>query len=260
MIVFASYYAGIGILVFILGYFQICFWVIAAAHQTKKIRQAYFRKIMRMEIGWFDCNSVGELNTRISDDINKINDAIADQVAVFIQRMTTCVCGFLLGFYQGWKLTLVMLSVSPLLGVGATVIGLSVAKLTGRELKAYAKAGSVADEILSSIRTVAAFGGEKKAVERYEKNLVFAQRWGIRKGIIMGLFTGYMWCIIFMSYSLAFWYGSKLVLEEGEYSPGVLLQVFFGVFGRSFKPWSGNHLVWKFLPQEELPLLTSLRQ
>ncbi|XP_074158313.1 bile salt export pump [Sminthopsis crassicaudata] len=229
MIVFASYYAGVGLLVFILGYLQICLWVIAAAHQIQKIRQIYFRKVMRMEIGWFDCNSVGELNTRISDDINKINDAIADQVAVFIQRMTTSVCGFLLGFYQGWKLTLVMISVSPLLGVGATIIGLSVAKLTGRELKAYAKAGSVADEVLSSIRTVAAFGGEKKEVERYEKNLVFAQRWGIRKGMIMGLFTGYMWCIIFMSYSLAFWYGSKLVLDEGEYSPGTLLQVFFGV-------------------------------
>ncbi|NXS36520.1 ABCBB protein, partial [Pomatostomus ruficeps] len=105
----------------------------------------------------------------------------------------------------------------------------AVAKLTGRELKAYAKAGAVADEVLSSIRTVAAFGGEKKEVERYDKNLVFAQHWGIRKGIIMGIFTGYMWFIIFLSYALAFWYGSKLVLEEEEYSPGTLLQVFFGV-------------------------------
>lgn len=60
---------------------------------------------------------------------------------------------------------------------------------------------------------------------RYDKNLVFAQHWGIRKGIIMGLFTGYMWLIIFLCYALAFWYGSKLVLEEEEYSPGTLLQV-----------------------------------
>lgn len=33
-------------------------------------------------------------------------------------------------------------------------------------MKAYAKAGSIADEVLSSIRTVAAFGGENKEVER----------------------------------------------------------------------------------------------
>uniref|UniRef100_A0A663MKM5 Bile salt export pump n=1 Tax=Athene cunicularia TaxID=194338 RepID=A0A663MKM5_ATHCN len=221
---FAGYYAGIGCAVLMLGYLQICFWVMAAARQIQKIRKAYFRKVMRMDIGWFDCTSVGELNTRISDDVNKINEAIADQAAIFIQRLTTFVCGFLLGFVSGWKLTLVIIAVSPLLGVGA-----AVAKLTGRELKAYAKAGAVADEVLSSIRTVAAFGGEKKEVERYDKNLVFAQHWGIRKGIIMGLFTGYMWLIIFLCYALAFWYGSKLVLEEEEYSPGTLLQVFFGV-------------------------------
>uniref|UniRef100_A0A8C3RHT2 ATP binding cassette subfamily B member 11 n=1 Tax=Cyanoderma ruficeps TaxID=181631 RepID=A0A8C3RHT2_9PASS len=226
---FAGYYAGIGCAILVLGYLQICFWVMSAARQIQKIRKAYFRKIMRMDIGWFDCTSVGELNTRISDDVNKINEAIADQVAIFIQRITTFVCGFLLGFISGWKLTLVIIAVSPLLGVGAALYGLAVAKLTGRELKAYAKAGAVADEVLSSIRTVAAFGGEKKEVERYDKNLVFAQHWGIRKGIIMGLFTGYMWFIIFLSYALAFWYGSKLVLEEEEYSPGTLLQVFFGV-------------------------------
>ncbi|KAM4697413.1 bile salt export pump-like [Rhinophrynus dorsalis] len=226
---FASYYAGIGCSVLLLGYVQICFWVTAAARQIQRIRKLYFRKIMRMEIGWFDCTSVGELNTRMSDDINKINDAIADQVGIFIQRFTTFVSGFLLGFVNGWKLTLVIIAVSPLIGIGAALMALAVAKLTGRELKAYAKAGAVADEVLSGIRTVAAFGGELKEVDRYDKNLVYAQRWGIRKGVIMGFFTGYMWFIIFLCYALAFWYGSKLVLEEEEYSPGNLLQVFFGV-------------------------------
>ncbi|XP_015677389.1 bile salt export pump [Protobothrops mucrosquamatus] len=227
MIYFASSYAGTGCAVLVLGYLQICLWVTSAARQTQQIRKAYFRKIMRMDIGWFDCTSVGELNTRISDDINKINDAIADQVAIFIQRFTTFVCGFLLGFVRGWKLTLVIIAVSPLIGIGAGIIGLSVAKLTGLELKAYAKAGAIADEVLSSIRTVAAFGGERKEVERYDKNLVFAQTWGIRKGIIMGFFTGYIWCIIFLCYSLAFWYGSKLVLDDKEYSAGTLLQATF---------------------------------
>uniref|UniRef100_A0A8C2DYE6 Bile salt export pump n=1 Tax=Cyprinus carpio TaxID=7962 RepID=A0A8C2DYE6_CYPCA len=222
---FAYYYVGIGAGVFILGYLQISLWITAAARQIQIIRKMYFRKVMRMEIGWFDCTSVGELNTRMSDDINKINDAIADQVGIFIQRFTTFVCGFLMGFAKGWKLTLVIVSVSPLIGVGAGLMAL----LTGMELQAYAKAGAVADEVLSSVRTVAAFGGEKKEVERYDRNLISAQRWGIRKGLIMGFFTGYMWFIIFLCYALAFWYGSSLVVDTQEYSPGTLLQVFFGV-------------------------------
>ncbi|KAM9334421.1 bile salt export pump-like [Symphorus nematophorus] len=226
---FAFYYVGIGAAVFLLGYFQISLWVTAAARQIQLIRKMYFSKVMRMEIGWFDCTSVGELNTRMSDDINKINDAIADQVAIFLQRFTTFVCGFCIGFVKGWKLTLVIVAASPLIGIGAGLMALFVAKLTGMELQAYAKAGAVADEVLSSIRTVAAFGGELKEVQRYDKNLVSAQRWGIRKGLIMGFFTGYMWLIIFLCYGLAFWYGSSLVVDTEEYTPGTLLQVFFGV-------------------------------
>ncbi|XP_042260896.1 bile salt export pump-like isoform X1 [Thunnus maccoyii] len=226
---FALYYVGIGVAVFVLGYFQISLWVMAAARQIQLIRKMYFSKVMRMEIGWFDCTSIGELNTRMSDDINKINDAIADQVAIFLQRFTTFVCGFCIGFVKGWKLTLVIVAASPLIGVGAGLMAMFVAKMTGLELQAYAKAGAVADEVLSSIRTVAAFGGEIKEVQRYDRNLVSAQTWGIRKGLIMGFFTGYMWMIIFLCYALAFWYGSSLVVDAEEYTPGTLLQVFFGV-------------------------------
>ncbi|CAJ1087609.1 bile salt export pump-like [Xyrichtys novacula] len=229
MTLFALYYTGIALAVFLLGYFQISLWVTAAARQIKVIRQLYFSKVMRMEIGWFDCTSIGELNTRLSDDINKINDATADQVAIFLQRFTTFVCGFCIGFVKGWKLTLVIVAASPLIGMGAGLMAMFVAKLTGKELQAYAKAGAVADEVLSAIRTVAAFGGELKEVQRYDRNLVWAQRWGIRKGLIMGFFTGFMWLVIFLCYALAFWYGSSLVVDTGEYTPGTLLQVFFGV-------------------------------
>uniref|UniRef100_A0A3Q4MRI3 ATP-binding cassette, sub-family B (MDR/TAP), member 11a n=1 Tax=Neolamprologus brichardi TaxID=32507 RepID=A0A3Q4MRI3_NEOBR len=227
MTLFAYYYVGIGFGVLIVSYFQIAFWVTAAAKQTQRIRKTYFRKVMRMEIGWFDCNSVGELNTRISDDINKINSAIADQVSIFIERISTFVFGFMVGFIGGWKLTLVVIAVSPLIGIGAGLM--AVARLTGRELKAYAKAGAVADEVLSSIRTVAAFGGEEKEAERYDRNLVEAQNWGVKKGTIIGVFQGYLWCIIFLCYGLAFWYGSKLVIDTKEMTAGTLIQVFFGV-------------------------------
>uniref|UniRef100_A0A8C2HGJ9 ATP-binding cassette, sub-family B (MDR/TAP), member 11a n=1 Tax=Cyprinus carpio TaxID=7962 RepID=A0A8C2HGJ9_CYPCA len=216
---FAFYYVGIGAGVLILSYFQIALWVSAAARQIQRIRKMYFRKIMCMEIGWFDRNSIGELNTRISDDINKINNAIADQVSIFIERISTFIFGFMVGFIGGWKLTLVVIAVSPLIGLAA------VARLTGHELTAYAKAGSVADEVLSSMRTVAAFGGEHKETERYDRNLVEAQAWGIKKGAIIGVFQGYLWCIIFLCYALAFWYGSKLEIQISI----KIGNVFFGV-------------------------------
>lgn len=68
--------------------------------------------------------SVLQLLYLYSSDINKINDAIADQVSIFVQRFTTFVCGFCVGFVKGWKLTLVIISASPLIGVGAGLMAL----------------------------------------------------------------------------------------------------------------------------------------
>ncbi|XP_016107770.1 bile salt export pump-like [Sinocyclocheilus grahami] len=182
-------------------------------------------------ITWLDGTVVErpDNSTAYCGDINKINNAIADQVSIFIERISTFIFGFMVGFIGGWKLTLVVIAVSPLIGLAAGLMAMAVARLTGRELSAYAKAGAVADEVISSIRTVAAFGGEHKETERYDRNLVVAQAWGIKKGAIIGVFQGYLWCIIFLCYALAFWYGSKLVIETKELTPGGLVQVFFGV-------------------------------
>uniref|UniRef100_A0A8C4ILY0 ATP-binding cassette, sub-family B (MDR/TAP), member 11a n=1 Tax=Dicentrarchus labrax TaxID=13489 RepID=A0A8C4ILY0_DICLA len=187
MTMFAYYYVGIGLGVLIVSYFQVS----------------------------------------TCCDINNINNAMADQVSFFIERLSTFVFGFMVGFIGGWKLTLVVIAVSPLIGLAAGLM--AVGRLTGRELKAYAKAGAVADEVLSSIRTVAAFGGEEKESERYDRNLVEAQNFGVKKGTVIGVFQGYLWCIIFFCFALAFWYGSKLVIDTKELSPGSLIQVFFGV-------------------------------
>ncbi|XP_056145780.1 bile salt export pump [Lampris incognitus] len=229
MTMFAYYYVAIGIVVLLCSYLQTALWVTAAASQICRIRATYFQKVMQMEMGWFDLNSVGELNTRISDGINKINGAIANQMPVFIEKISTFIFGFTVGFIGGWKLTVVVIAVSPLIGLGAGLMAWSLARMTQWEIKAYAKAGSVADEVLSSIRTVAAFGGEEREAERYDTSLVEAQNWGVKKGTIIGVFQGFIWSIILLCFALAFWYGSKLVIDTKELSPGGLMQVFFGV-------------------------------
>uniref|UniRef100_H2YAP6 Uncharacterized protein n=1 Tax=Ciona savignyi TaxID=51511 RepID=H2YAP6_CIOSA len=227
---FCYYYVGIACAVIICGYLQVGNWVLASTRQTRKIRILFFRSIMKQEIGWFDVHHMGELNTRMSDDVNKISDAIADKFSVFIQRLTTFVGGFVVGFVNGWQLTLVIMAISPLLGLGAALMGRFVANMTSKELQAYAAAGAVAEEVLSSIRTVAAFGGEQKEVIRYSSKLDAAEKQGIRKGMTQGFFSGYMWCLIFLSYALAFWYGSSLVFDENiNFSPGNLMTVFFAV-------------------------------
>ena len=63
-------------------------------------------------------------------------------------------------------------------------------RFTEAELAAYAKAGDVAEEVLSSIRTVTAFGGQREETERYSDNLHDAKKVGIKKNAWSGLAIG----------------------------------------------------------------------
>ncbi|XP_055772619.1 LOW QUALITY PROTEIN: ATP-dependent translocase ABCB1-like [Salvelinus fontinalis] len=147
---------------------------------------------------------------------------------------------FIIGFIFGWKLTLVILAASPLLAGTVAVWSKILATLTSKELSAYAKAGAVAEEILVAIRTVLAFNGQKKAVERYEKNLEDAKNFGIKKAITTNVAMGFTQFVIFGTYALAFWYGTKLSVDEPEnYTIGKTITVFFSVIIGSFSLGQG---------------------
>ncbi|KAJ6666730.1 hypothetical protein lerEdw1_020454 [Lerista edwardsae] len=230
---YAYYYSGIGAAVLVVSYGEIAFWTLAAGRQIKRIRQHFFHAIMRQEIGWFDVNDVGELNTRLIDDVSKINDGIGDKIAMLIQGIATFLTGFIVGFFRGWKLTLVILAVSPVLGASAAIWAKVLTAFTSKELAAYAKAGSVAEEVLAAIRTVIAFGGQKKEIQRYYKNLEYAKDIGIKKAITANVSIGIAFLLIYASYALAFWYGTTLILQ-GENTIGQVLTVFFAVLIGAF--------------------------
>uniref|UniRef100_A0A8C6MJ96 ATP-binding cassette, sub-family B (MDR/TAP), member 4 n=1 Tax=Nothobranchius furzeri TaxID=105023 RepID=A0A8C6MJ96_NOTFU len=161
-------------------------------------------------------------------DVYKIQEGIGDKVGMLIQSFSSFVAAFVIGFTQGWKLTLVILAVSPALGISAALFSKVLASFTTKEQSAYAKAGAVAEEVLSAIRTVYAFSGQNKEIDRYHKNLEDAKRMGIKKAISANIAMGFTFMMIYLSYALAFWYGSTLILG-GEYTIGKVLTVFFVV-------------------------------
>uniref|UniRef100_W5LLF2 ATP-binding cassette sub-family B member 5 n=1 Tax=Astyanax mexicanus TaxID=7994 RepID=W5LLF2_ASTMX len=234
------YFVGIGAGVLLLGTFQVMLFLLTATRQTKRIREKYFHAVLHQQMAWFDTHPIGELNTRLTDDINTINDGLGDKICIFVQFFCRFLAGIIIGFIYGWKLTLVIMSVSPLLAGSAAVWSKILATLTGKELSAYAKAGAVAEEILVAIRTVVAFNGQQKALEKYEKNLEDAKNFGVKKAITTNVSMGITQFFIFGTYALAFWYGTKLSVDEPEnYSIGKVITVFFSVMIGAFSLGQG---------------------
>ncbi|XP_078094662.1 ATP-dependent translocase ABCB1-like isoform X2 [Mustelus asterias] len=229
MAMFSYYYVAIGGGALLCAYIQVSFWVLTSARQTRRLRRVFFQTLLRKEIGWFDINPAGQLNTRLTADINKINEGIGDKIGLLFQYTATFGGGIIIGFAKGWKLTLVILAASPFLALSAVLWSKLTVSFTNLEMTAYAKAGAVAEEVLGAVRTVVAFGGQKKEIERYQRNLGEAKKIGIKKAMTANLSVGFANFIIFGSYAIGFWYGTTLVLENSGYTIGTVLTIFFCV-------------------------------
>ncbi|KAI9291097.1 hypothetical protein K502DRAFT_155285, partial [Neoconidiobolus thromboides FSU 785] len=165
-------------------------WMAAGELQAVRIRHHYYRAILSQEMGWFDSSSSGDISSRISGDVNLVQEGISEKIGLMIQYVSTFITGFVIAFVKGWKLTLVLLAVVPLLaGCGAFIAKLISSKSAGGQ-SAYGEAGSIAEEVFAAIRTVHSFGSQKREVDRYETKIFKARKDGFRKAIITGLGIG----------------------------------------------------------------------
>jgi len=75
---------------------------------------------------------------------------------------------------------------------------------------------------------VASFTGEKKAIEKYNNKLRVAYIATVQQGLASGFGMGILLLIVFSTYALAMWYGSKLIIEKG-YDGGSVLNIIISI-------------------------------
>ncbi|XP_042225494.1 ATP-dependent translocase ABCB1-like isoform X2 [Homarus americanus] len=225
----------VGVIQLLAGYILVAAMNYAAEGQVYRLRGRFLHSILRQEIGWFDTHKTNDFASRVTEDLSKMQEGMGEKIGLYIFFMVNFLSSVINAFVHGWELTLIILTVFPVLGLTTGLIAKIQANLSTVEMEEYARAGSVAEEVISAIRTVVAFGGEQKETERYDANLVHARKAGEKRGLVGGAGLAVMWFIIYAAYSLAFYYGTGLILEsrppegDGSFDPGRLLIVFFSV-------------------------------
>ncbi|KAG1703630.1 Multidrug resistance protein 1 [Nymphon striatum] len=231
---FSIILAIVGVVEFIIILLMV--WMInyAAEKQKFRIQNLFMKSILRQEISWFDTNQTNDFSSQIGENLLKLQQGIGEKVTMSLYFLSTFLISVIVAFIYGWKLTLVILSIMPLLIFSSGVIASIQAKFANKELKAYSNAAAIAEEVLGAIKLVVAFGGESKELERYDKNLVSAKQSGLRRGFATALSLASVNLCIFIAYSLGFWYGIKLIIdsrinETYTYTSGTIIKVFINV-------------------------------
>ena len=195
---------------------------------STKLRKKVFQAVMRNDVAFIDRHTSGDITSRLASDIALVQLSCSEKVGLLILNMTQAVGGMIVAFIYGWKMTLVLLSVTPLLGIAFTLFAKVLMQSTGKGQDAYSDANAIASEAIQGFRTVLSFIREDYEIKRFSDSLDRTYKEGKMRSHLLGMGMGFVNLVMFGTYALGFWYGGQLVMD-GEMDVGDMLIVFFSV-------------------------------
>lgn len=230
---FTLYFIYLAIGEFVTIYICTVGFIYTGEHIAGKIREQYLAAILRQNVAFFDKLGAGEITTRITADTNLVQDGISEKIALTLTALSTFVTAFVIGFIKYWKLTLILSStvfaIVTVMGFGSTFI----IKYNKQSLESYALGGTVAEEVISSIRNATAFGTQDKLARQYDAHLIEAEKWGLKLKTALAIMIGAMMGIIYFNYGLSFWMGSRFIVD-GQMTLSELLTILLSIMIGAF--------------------------
>ncbi|CAA0829187.1 ABC transporter B family member 15 [Striga hermonthica] len=211
------YYVYLGLAVMALAFMEGYCWNKTSERQVLRIRYKYLEALLRQDVGFFDSHEAktSDIINTISRDTSLIQQVLSEKVPIFLVNISIFISGVAFSFYFSWRLSLVALPTIILLIVPGLIYGKYLGSLSRKSFSEYSKANTILMQALSSIKTVYSFTAEKSIVDKYSSILGRAEKLGIKEGIAKGLAIGSTG-ITFAIWALFAWYGSHLIMHNGE--------------------------------------------
>ncbi|KAH8820173.1 P-loop containing nucleoside triphosphate hydrolase protein [Xylogone sp. PMI_703] len=227
------YFIYIGIVQFTSIFISILGFIYTGDRIVQRLRVEYLRAILRQNIGYFDILGAGEVTTRITADTNLVQEGISEKVALTLTALGSFFTAFIIAYIKYWKLALICSSTFVFLVILMVAASISTVKFSRRSLQSYTIGSSLAEQIISSIRTVTAFGSQEKLAMQYEIHIKAASIHGLRLQVFMAILVAAHFSLIFLNYALGFWTGSHF-LVKGEVEAGQVVTILTAVLLGSF--------------------------
>ncbi len=217
------------------SFFRLSLFVNFTENTLANLRLSLYSNLVKLPMSFFSQKRVGELNSRISSDITQIQDTLTSTIAEFLRQFILIIGGVILLANESFKLTLLMLSVVPLVAVAAVVFGRFIRKYSKKVQDQVAESQVIVEETMQGISIVKAFANEWYEIARYDGKIRDIVKLAIIGGKYRGYFASFIIFCLFGSIVAVVWYGVQLSIS-GEMSVGQLITfVLYSTFvGASF--------------------------
>ncbi len=238
----AGIYVGLQLFTFVLEFLQTYFMQWTGQKVMFDLRSQIFRHLQRMHVGFYDKNPVGRLVTRVTTDVDALNEMFTSGVVSIFEDFFVLagILGIML--WMNWKLALITFAVLPFI-VFATKIFRDKVRDSYRRIRvAIARINSYMQEHVSGMMVLQLFNRERKAYTRFSE--INRSHMDAFKDAILSYAVYYPIVDFFSAIAIAcvIWWGGQDVIRQatasktiGAASLGVLIAFIQYAF-RFFRP------------------------
>ncbi|MFV0415127.1 MAG: ABC transporter ATP-binding protein [Chthoniobacterales bacterium] len=202
------------------------------------LRRESFAHLLGQPMNFFSKRRVGELSSRLSNDLTLIQDTITVTIQQFLRQLLLLTGGLILVIITSPKLAGLMVCTFPVFVFVAILFGRFIRKYARIAQDNLAEGSTIIEESLQGIAEVKAYGNEFFELNRYSAKLENFLKQVILAARLRALMISFIIFGIFGSIVLVFWYGAFLVqnneLTFGELTRFILYTTFIGGSVASF--------------------------
>jgi ATP-binding cassette, subfamily B (MDR/TAP), member 9 len=187
---------------------------ITVARLNVRLRALVFKTLIRQDIGFFDKTKTGDMLSRLSADTTTMSDLISQNLNGFLWNLVKTIGTLAFILKLSWQLSLLCFIGAPIVFSVGKLSGSYLKKVSVKVQKFMAEASFVAEESLSTIRTVRSFANEDGELESYRSKIKLMLKQKINQALA---FIAYDWTVKIMELCMTssmLIYGDYLVVTK----------------------------------------------
>ncbi|HMO40230.1 MAG TPA: ABC transporter transmembrane domain-containing protein [Saprospiraceae bacterium] len=185
------------------------------------VRKALYQSLITQDVPFFEQRRVGELTSRITSDVEKLQTAFSITLAEFIRQLITLVAGIAIIAWLTPHLSYIMLLTFPVVVIIAMIFGRYIRQISKKRQDELANTNVIVEETLQSFTVVKSFTNEWYEALRYGRSIDKVVQISLKFARTRGLFFIFIITVLFGAIFFILWRGALLV-QSGEMQVGDL--------------------------------------
>ena len=223
----------------ILNFLQSFIMAKVTAVITKKYREDISKKINRLPLKYFDNSSIGDVLSRVTNDVDTLGQSLSNSLSSVISSVTMILGSVIMMFVKGWLMTLVVLAIMPIsLGLIMIIVKFSQKHFVKQQDELGNINGQI-EEIYSAHNVVKVFTGEQKEQEKFEETNKKLFKSAVKANVLSGFMHPIMNFMGNLAYIVICILGGYIAYRKGDFLYAATIVAFI-MYMRTFNNQIGN--------------------